>query len=208
MSGDSRITPVSPLGLMNRILNTSMLSPAPFSSSSSPASYSVKLVDHTGSDASWLDGLEKKIQSVFDECMKGSSHKVVVSWGKGVATDNLVLHFVQDVDHSYIQQKMPGAPIKEDIGGHTRTQGKVVGSEIYKLAGPRGDRRQHTYTGYSKLALHESLHNLYNWWSDSQLHGSLGGGGLAAAVPQLPPTALNKELIQRGLNIKTKDQLL
>jgi len=171
------------------------------------ASSSVRLVDHTSTPDTWRQGLKKAIQDLFDQCFAGTSDKVTVEWGTGAATDNLVLHFVEDVEHSYIQQKLPGDPIKEFIGGHTRTQNKVTGSEFYKLIGKKGQRSRATYTGYAKLALHESMHNLFPGWTEADMHGPAGGGGLAASPPQLPPTEKNKELMRRGLSIKNAQLL-
>lgn len=171
--------------------------------------FSVSLVDHaTGSTADWRKGLLEKIQALFDDCIAPTSvHQVAVAWGAGAATDNLILHFVEDVDHSYVQAKLPGAPLKPHIGGHTRTQGKVTGSEFYRLIGPKDDRHQFAYSAYAKLALHECLHNLFPGWSESDMHGPAGGGGLAASPPQVPPTAKNKDMLVRGLSIKN-EQLL
>jgi hypothetical protein len=170
--------------------------------------FSVKLVDHTGTPDKWLQGLRSQIQDLFDQCIAPTSvHRVVVTWGTGVKDDNLVLHFVEDVDHSYIQQKLPGALINEFVAGHTRTQKNVTGSEFYKLVGKKGERALFKYVGYAKAALHESMHNLFPAWSEADMHGPAGGGGIAASPPQLPPTDKNKELLLRGLSIKN-EQLL
>jgi hypothetical protein len=166
------------------------------------ANYSVKLVDHTGSPERWRQGLKKAIQDLFDQCFAATSDSVIVDWGMGAASDNLVLHFVEDVDHSYVQEKLPGAPLKEYIGGHTRTRNSISGSEFYKFTGIRGQRGQNKYTGYAKLALHESMHNLLPDWTDADMHGPEGGAGLAASPPHLPPTDKNKELVQRGFSVK------
>lgn len=171
--------------------------------------FTVKLVDHaTSSEADWREKLRDKIQELFDQCVKPQSvHRVQVAWGAGAKTDNLVLHFVEDVDHSYIQQKMPGAALKEHIAGHTRTRKNVTGTEFYRLVGKKGQRAQQKFSGYAKIALHESLHNLFPAWSEDDMHGSNGGGGLAASPPQLPPTDKNKELLVQGLSIKNAQLL-
>jgi hypothetical protein len=170
------------------------------------ASFSVKLVDHTGTPERWRQGLKKVIQDLFDQCLAGTSDKVTVEWGTGVEADFLVLHFVEDVDHSYVQQKLRGDPLKEDIGGHTRTQKKVTGSEFYKFIGKKGQRSQYSFNGYAKLALHESMHNLLPYWTESEMHGPDGGFGLAASPPHLP-TEKNKELIRRGFSVKSAQLL-
>jgi hypothetical protein len=171
------------------------------------ATHSVKLVDHTSSTDRWKQGLKKEIQSLFNQCLEGSDITVNVEWGKGEKTDFLVLHFVEDVDHSYIQKKLPGAPLKEHIAGHTRTKNKITGTEFYKFVGKKGDRSQYKYSSYAKIALHESMHNLLPNWTEDELHGKNGGGGLAASPPQLPPTDKNKELIRRGFSVKTAQLL-
>ena len=73
--------------------------------------------------------------------------------------------------------------------------------------GRKDDRHQYRYTAYAKVALHEALHNLFPGWSEADMHGPAGGGGLAASPPQVPPTEKNKEMLVRGLSIKN-EQLL
>jgi hypothetical protein len=171
------------------------------------AKASVKLVNHTSEQGAWLSGLQQAIQKLFDECLKGLSNSAIVSWGTGAGSDNLVLHFVQDVDHSYVQAKLPGAALKEHIAGHTRTQKGVTGTEFYLFTGPAANRSRSKYIGYAKIALHESLYNLFPGLSEAELHGRQGGGGLAASPPKLPPTEKNKEMINRGLSNKNKQLL-
>jgi hypothetical protein len=171
------------------------------------ATYSVKLVDHTGTAEGERKGIQKEIQGLFDQLFSGISDTVTVAWGKGATSDDLVLHFVQDVASSYIQQKMPGKGLKPYIAGHTRTQGKVTCTEFYKFAEIGGKRRQLTDIECAKIAVHESFHNLLPAWSDADVHGPAGGGGLALSPPKLPPTDKNKELIRRGFSVKTAQQL-
>jgi hypothetical protein len=170
--------------------------------------FAVTLVDHgTSTNAQWRQGLCDEIQALFDLCIPPTTaHKVIVAWGAGTKTDNLVLHFVEDVDHSYIQAKMPGVPLKEHIGGHTRSNGKLTGTELYRLVGMKNARAQYKYTAYAKVAVHESLHNLFPGWTEHDMHTN-GGGGLAESPPKLPPTDKNKEMLLRGLSI-WNEQLL
>jgi len=126
-----------------------------------------------------------------------------VDWGAGAASDAIVLHFVEDVDHSYLSEKWPGNEIRVDAGGHTRTRGKITGSEFYY----RGGGRPLHDVSYAKLAFHEALHNQLPGWSNDDLHGEKGGGGLAASPPQLPMTDKNKELMRRAIAVK-HEQLL
>jgi hypothetical protein len=164
--------------------------------------FTVTLVDHaTGANDKWRQGLRQEIQDLFDLCVPPTSvHRVLVAWGNGSKTDNLVLHFVEDVEHSYIQAKLPGKALKEYIGGHTRTSGKVSGTEFYRMVGMKNARAQYKYNAYAKIAVHESLHNLFPGWSEDDMHHH-GGGGLAESPPQLPPTDKNKEMLLRGLSI-------
>jgi hypothetical protein len=40
------------------------------------------------------------------------SDLVAVDWGSGVASDSVVIHVVNDIESSYLQQKMPGSDIR------------------------------------------------------------------------------------------------
>jgi len=167
----------------------------------------IKLVNHADRPDQWRQGLSREIQTLINECLDGSGTKATVSWGRGTHADNLVLHFVQDVEHSYIQANLPGDALKSHIAGHTRTSKGITGSEFYFMSGSPGDRGQRKYIGYAKVALHEALHNLFPGWTEKEMHGNAGGGGLAAATPQLPPTDRNKELFKRGFSVKNKQLL-
>ncbi|HVS38792.1 MAG TPA: hypothetical protein VMS17_24765 [Gemmataceae bacterium] len=167
------------------------------------ASYSVKLVNHTRATDRLQQSIKMHLQGLFDQVFDGTNDKAAVDWGTGAASDSIVLHFVQDVDHSYLSDKWPGNEIRADAGGHTRTRGKISGSEFYFRS---GGTHLHD-VGYAKLAFHEALHNQFPGWSNDDLHGSKGGGGLAASPPQLPMTDTNKEMMRRGLAVKN-EQLL
>ena len=167
------------------------------------ASYSVKLVNHTRTSDRLKESIKKHLQDFFDQAFDGTSDQAAVDWGAGAASDALVLHFVEDVDHSYLSEKWPGNEIRADAGGHTRTRGKMTGSEFYFRS---GGRPQHD-VGYAKLAFHEALHNQLPGWSNDDLHGAKGGGGLAASPPQLPMTDKNKELMRRAIAIKNQQLL-
>lgn len=166
--------------------------------------FTVKLVDHTGSDASWKQGLRKEVQDLFDLLFAGSTGTIDVQWGEGKESDLIVLHFVADVEHSYIQEKSPvkeRKEIKKYIGGHTSTRGGRRGSEVYKLMGPENDRKPRTQKEYAKLMLHESFHNQFPQWEESELNAT---GGLADSPPKLPPTQKNKEMMQVANTFKGK----
>lgn len=167
--------------------------------------FSVKLVDHTGASDTWKQGVRKQVQDIFDQLFAGSTGTVSVQWGAGQDADLIVVHYAKDVESSYLQQKMPGEPLKKHIGGHTRTPGGgVTGSEVYKFSGPVGQRSKSTLEGYAKLILHECMHNQFPHWTEADMHGPAGGGGLAASPPQLPPTQKNKDLMQVANTFKGK----
>lgn len=75
------------------------------------ATYTAKLVDRTGWSDADKHGIETKAQKLFDEAFQGTPDGVSVSWGNGTTSDNLVVHFVPDIPHSYLKQKWPGAII-------------------------------------------------------------------------------------------------
>jgi hypothetical protein len=163
------------------------------------------VVNHTSESNAWMQGLANAIRSLFGQCLAGSNMTATVAVGTATANDNFVVHLVEDVNHSYLQTKMPGQGLRADIGGHTRTQGGTTGTEIYLYTG--ASRSRATYTGYAKLTVHEALHNLFPGWTAGELHGPNGGGGLALSPPHLPPTATNKEMIARGLSIRNAQLL-
>ena len=171
------------------------------------ATYSVKLVNHTNATARLQQSIKTNLQNLFNQVFSGTSDKTVVDWGTGSASDSIVLHFVDDIASSYLQQQMPGQDIRGDAGGHTRTRGHVTGSEFYMHTGAGQTRRSLHDSAYAKLAFHEALHNQFPGWSNADMHGPNGGGGLAASPPQLPITEKNKELMRRGISIKNAQLL-
>ena len=171
------------------------------------ATYSVKLVNHTNATARLQQSIKTNLQDLFNQVFSGTSDRAVVDWGTGSTSDSIVLHFVDDIASSYLQQQMPGQDIRGDAGGHTRTRGHVTGSEFYMHTGAGQTRRSLHDSAYAKLAFHEALHNQFPGWSNTDMHGPNGGGGLAASSPQLPITEKNKELMRRGISIKNAQLL-
>jgi hypothetical protein len=96
------------------------------------AKYSIKIVDHTNSSDGFKARIQHELQGLFDEVFDKTSDSAVVSWGAGTASDNAVIHFVDDVASSYVDAKWKGATIRADAGSHTRIHGKISGSEFYK----------------------------------------------------------------------------
>jgi hypothetical protein len=162
------------------------------------STFGVKLVNHTQATARLLQSIKTNLQDFFNQVFSGTSDSVGVDWGTGTASDSIVLHFVEDIASSYLQQKMPGSDIRADAGGHTRTRGQVTGSEFYRLSAgrPLHDR------AYARLAFHESLHNQLPGWSAADMHGPKGGDGLASINPHEPMTEKNKELMRQGIATK------
>jgi hypothetical protein len=169
--------------------------------------YSVKLVNHTKATARLQQSIKTNLQDLFNQVFSGTSDSAVVDWGTGSAADSIVLHFVDDIASSYLQQQMAGQFIRGDAGGHTRTRGPVTGSEFYMHTGEGQTRRALHDSAYAKLAFHEALHNQFPGWSNADMHGPDGGGGLAASPPQIPITEKNKALMRRGISIKNAQLL-
>ena len=178
------------------------------------ATLSVKLVDHTPQDnntATITQSVQKHLQALFDEVFNGTVHTVVVAWGTSSPTDALILHFVEDMDHSYIKQHMPGVVFRRrNTGGHTKPNpGGITGSEFYLYSFDQADRNartRHNGSGCAQLAFHEGLHNQFPAWSEDDMHNN-GGGGLASRVVGHALTERNKELMRRGLPIKNAQLL-
>jgi hypothetical protein len=169
------------------------------------ATYSIKLINHTGASDRLCTAIKTNLQDFFDQVFSGTSDKALVDWGTGATSDSIVLHFVDDIASSYLQQQMPGTDIRGDAGGHTRSRGNVTGSEFYLHTGP--DHTSLRDRAYARLAFHESLHNQWPGWSNDDMHGPKGGGGLASSPPKEPLTDKNKDLMRRGIAMKNAQLL-
>ena len=171
-------------------------------------SITITLVDHTQDSDDKLKNLIKSaIGDIFMDLISTSSDAAAVNirWSASPAAgdQDLVLHFVDDVDSSYVSQKMPGKAHRVDGGGFTRSDGARTGSEFYKMPVMGGKPSRLTAKGYAKLAAHEGMHNITGM-SNSEMHGR---GGLASSPPQLPVTDDNKAIVQAALG-KIPAQLL
>ena len=166
------------------------------------ATYTIKLVDHSSNSPDKLKGLIlTTLQGLFKDVFSSSKDDATVSWGSSAKTDDLILHFVDDIANSYIAQKLPGDPIQAIDGGFTRTQGNVTGSEFYKVAHFDDGDHQVRASAMGRLAFHEGMHNKTGW-SNAKLHGSDGGGGLADSPPHIPLTEKNKTILQKAFATK------
>jgi hypothetical protein len=173
------------------------------------ATYSAKLVDRTGWSEADKHGIQTKAQKLFDEAFQGTPDGVSVSWGNGTTSDNLVVHFVPDIPHSYLKQKWPRARIDSNAIGHTHTGDKpLAGTEVYQIA--RGSR--FPWQMYAITVFHEAMHNLFPYQSTDFVHKLDGGddaAGMAAAEYSLKSemTQHNKELIRQGFSVKNPQLL-
>jgi hypothetical protein len=174
------------------------------------ARYTAKLVDRTGWSDADKHGIQLHVQRKFDEAFEGTADSVDVSWGAGTPEDNLVIHFVPDIPHSYLKQKFPDAVINPMDGGYTNTSQKPLsGTEIYQTV--QGNRNWPWETR-SMIVFHESLHNLFPFQPARFVHDLDGGGeaaGYAAAIPKLAygMTQHNKELMRQGFSVKNPQLL-
>jgi len=166
--------------------------------------YSVKLVNHTRATDRLVRTIQTNLQNLFNQVFSGTSDSAVVAWGTAQNSDAIVLHFVDDIASSYLQQRMPGNDIRGDAGGHTRTRGSLTGSEFYLHSGAGRSRSMLHDHAYARLAFHEALHNQFPGWSNAEMHR---GGNLAASPPHEPVSAENKELMRRGIAIKNAQLL-
>jgi hypothetical protein len=166
------------------------------------ANYSIKLVDHTTSSSSLTPSIQSELQGFFTRVFKGSSDSATVSWGKGAASDDIVLHFVEDVSSSYIVKTMKRPPtINARAGGHTTSRDRVVCSEFYKTVPGRGGKAR-TLSGKecAKLAFHECLHNVFPAWTEQDL---MGHGGLADTPVGPDLNQWDIDTLRRGIAIKS-----
>ena len=165
------------------------------------AVYSVKLVDHRNSTSAETAAICTSIRHVMGLAFVGTRDSISVSWGAGNAIDDLVLHFVEDIAHSYLRRTWPNMTVNPGAGGHTHTHGSLAGTELYRTtpAGPIPLRR------YGALAFHEALHNLFPHRGDQ--HTAFGGGLAAANIPDMDPNDENKAFLRQGFSVRTRQLL-
>ena len=166
------------------------------------ANYSIKLCDHTGSPNTVTQDIQSKLQGFFNRVFAGTSDKATVVWGTGSASDDIVLHFVQDIAHSYIAQTMPRPPqINPLAGGHTSLRNHRICSEFYQTVASRGGKsRPMSGLDYAKLAFHECLHNVFPAWTEQDL---MGHGGLADTPVGADLGQFDIDTLRRGIAIKS-----
>ena len=166
--------------------------------------FSIRLVNHTKATPRLQGAIETHLQDLFNQVFVGTSDSATVGWGTAVAADSIVIHLVDDIADSYLQQKMPGNTIRADGGGHTRLRGKVTGSEIYLHPVIGGRRTMVQDRAYAKIAFHEALHNQWPGWSNQEIHAK---DGMATSPPGDQLSADNKTFMRRGMAIKNQQLL-
>ena len=166
--------------------------------------YTIKLVNHTRATARLQNAIATHLQEFFTKAFESVPDSAKVEWGSGVPSDAVVIHVVDDIASSYLQQKMGGSDIRVDAGGHTRNRGHLTGSEIYLHTVINGKRSMMQDRAYGRIAFHEALHNQFPGWSNSDMHSK---GSLAGSPPQEPLTADVGDLMRRGLSMKNAQLL-
>jgi hypothetical protein len=166
--------------------------------------YSVKLVNHTRATPRLQAAIQSHLQNFFTQAFSTVSDDARVTWGTGANDDAIVIHLVDDLASSYLQEQMPGNEIRPDAGGHTRTRGHITGSEIYLHDVINGRRTMVQDRAYGRIAFHEALHNQWPGWSNSDMHAK---GSLADSPPHEPLTDEVAELMRRGLSMKNAQLL-
>jgi hypothetical protein len=173
------------------------------------ATYSIKLVEHADYKPAQEQSIQAAVKQVFDRAFDGTADAVVVAWGSGTSADNLVVHFVPDVDHSYLKQRWPNANINPMAGGHTYTGDRpLAGTEVYRK---RNGTLFHPII-LSFTVFHEAMHNLFPFQTTAFVH-ELDGGGKAAGLAnahysvETEMTIHNKELIRQGFSVKSPQYL-
>jgi hypothetical protein len=163
--------------------------------------YSVKLVDHRSSNTLETTTICNSVKRVLGLAFVGTRDGISVLWGTGSEGDNLVLHFVEDIEHSYLRETWPNMSVHPRAGGHTHVSGSLAGTELYRTtpSGPQTLRR------YGALAFHEALHNLFPFRGDQ--HTAFGGGIAAANIPDMDPNDANKAFLRQGFSVRNPQLL-
>jgi hypothetical protein len=170
----------------------------------------ITLVDHTQDTSQDHESYKAQIlhefANIFSDLLSSSSDPTVVnvrwlSQSPQAGDQDLVVHWVQDQDHSYLRTKWSTVSINPAAGGHTYNDGVMVGSEFYRRP------RLRTALAYAKIAAHEAMHNITRLGNHA-LHGQMGLAGDAGGTPQLPVTTNDRSLVQAGLQRGLRPQLL
>jgi hypothetical protein len=166
------------------------------------ATFSIKLVDRTSSSGQITPAIQSELQNFMDRVFKGTSDTATVTWGKGATSDDIVIHFVEDIGNSYIRQTIKkNARISPNAGGHTTLHGKKICSEIYKKVVKKdGKVLKMSGRDHARLAFHECLHNVFPAWTEQDL---MGHGGLADTPVGNDLGPFDIDTLRRGIAIKS-----
>jgi hypothetical protein len=121
-----------------------------------------------------------------------------VSQSPQQADQDLVIHWVENIGASYIQQKTGKSPTPGK-GGFTHTFNGQRGSEVYRH---RADHSHFPADAFAKLFAHEAIHNMTR--GGNEIHGQ---GGLSDEPPLLPVNDHDRTIVQAALN-NLPDQIL
>ena len=169
------------------------------------AAYLIKIVNHTSLPRGQLQAICAALQAFYSQVFQGTSDRATVQVGTGAASDNIVIHFMEDVDHSYIQQVMPGGKaLRKTIAGHTRQHRGVVCSEIYWRLLIRGTVQELQPVRYAQSAFHESMHNVDPDATEEKINTT---GGLGSNPVGSDLTDDNKTWIRSKISTRRKQQL-
>lgn len=163
------------------------------------AAYSIKLVNHTSLPAGQLQSICASLQTFYSQVFQGTADRASVQVGTGTTGDNIVIHFVEDVDHSYLQQVMPGTPLRAMIAGHTRERRGTVCTEIYRRVLIRDTVRELPPVRYAEAAFHESMHNVDPAATEQQINatGGMGSNPIGHAVTDDNKTWIRSKIVTR-----------
>ena len=103
------------------------------------AIYTVKLVDRRNSGSHEVSAIQKQVERVLGLAFVDTNDSVSVSWGAGAESDNLVMHFVEDISNSYLRKTWPNIHIDPNAGGHTHSHHSTSGNGLAKANVPNED---------------------------------------------------------------------
>jgi hypothetical protein len=159
------------------------------------ADFFVTLVDHTeGTKPGFLPHILSIFLDLLLDCFGAGTTTVSGRIGIADGSEDLVIHWVQEVQSSYVKLRLPGANPGANKGGHTHHHGGIVGSEIYRVPHDGGPRHRPPEV-FARLAFHEALHNKTGL-GNAGLHPH---GSLAASPPDPPLTDPVRQLMSNAM---------
>ena len=168
------------------------------------ADYRIKMINRTSLSEGQVQPICAALQAFYSQVFQGTSDGAVVQVGTGAPGDNIIIHLVEDVGHSYIQQVMPGTALRPMIAGHTRERRGTVCTEIYRRVLIRDTVRELPPLRYAETAFHESMHNVDPDATEEQINqtGGLGSNPIGHTL-----TDDNKTWIRSKITTHRRQQL-